>query len=64
MLVVLIGGTLKVAKDSRAYFINKGFDIVEKQLHRPTDGLLPRLSIFPKTYTKEEIEECDFVSEK
>ena len=61
MLVVLIGGTLKVAKDSRAYFINKGFDIVEKQLHRPTDGLLPRLSIFPKTYTKEEIEECDSV---
>ena len=61
MLVVLIGGTLKVARDSRQYFISKGFDVVEKQIHSPMDRPSVMPSYLPQNKTKEEIEQCDYV---
>ena len=59
MLVVLIGGTLKVAKDSRQYFKDKGFDVIQKYNYWPKDSITEHYDKF-ETCTEEEINLCEF----
>lgn len=59
MLVVLIGGTLKVAKDSRKYFQDNGFQVIQKYNYWPKDTITEHYDKF-ETCTEEEINLCEF----
>ena len=59
MLVILVGGTLKVAKDSRKYFEDNGFQIIQKYNYWPKDSITEHYDKF-ETCTEEEINLCEF----
>lgn len=60
MLIVLVGTTLDVAKNSRDHFEKRGYSIISKYTYRPDAGVFSTISP-PKMHTEEEVDRCDFV---
>lgn len=64
MLVILVGATLEIAKKSREHFVNRGFNLVEKKSYFSQDNINSARFGFPKSCTKEEIDNCYIISSK
>lgn len=60
MLVILVGSTLDVAKNTRAHFEKRGYSIISKYTYRPSANTFSHLSA-PELHTEEEVDKCDFV---
>lgn len=60
MLVILVGGTLEVARNSRAYFENKGYEVIQKYNYLPPDSLSAHYDSFTNL-EEETVMQCDFV---
>ena len=60
MLIVLVGTTLTVAKNSRDHFQKRGYSIISKYTYRPDEGVFSPISP-PTMHTEDEVDSCDFV---
>ncbi len=60
MLIVLVGGTLEVAKKSREYFSNKGYSVIQKYNYLPEDSLSYHYDTY-KNHDEKTVMQCDFV---
>lgn len=60
MLIVLVGTTLDVAKNSRLHFQKRGYSIIEKFTYRPDATVFSPISP-PTMHTEEDVDSCDFV---
>ena len=59
MLVILVGGTLDVAKKSREYFKDNGYVVIQKYNYLPETSLKEHVDTF-ENLPKEEVDKCDF----
>ena len=60
MLIILVGATLDVAKNSRAHFEKKGYSVISKYNYRPADKAIAHYDTFVGS-PEEEVDACDFV---
>lgn len=60
MLIVLVGTTLTVAKNSYDYFEKRGYSIIPKYTFRPDANAFSSINP-PTMHTEEEVDRCDFV---
>ncbi|MBE6916712.1 MAG: toll/interleukin-1 receptor domain-containing protein [Ruminococcaceae bacterium] len=60
MLVILVGTTLTVAKNSREHFKKRGYSVIEKYTFRPDESVFSPISP-PTMHAEEEVKACDFV---
>lgn len=61
MLVILFGSTIQMGKKSRQYFIDNGFEAVQKYNYIPEDFALSARFEKRRKSSKEEVLNCDFV---
>ena len=59
MLIILVGGTLEVGKNSRMYFEKNGYPKIQKYNHYYGDSNYYHFDEFINR-TEEEVEKCDF----
>lgn len=63
MLVILYGTTVEMGKKSRQYFLDRGFEYIQKYHYVPDDFALQTRFGKRRESTKEEALNCDFVYE-
>lgn len=63
MLVVLFGSTVSMGKWSRQYFVDNGFELIQKYNYVPDHFALSARFDKRKEVSKEEVLSCDFVYE-
>lgn len=60
MLIILIGATLEVGRNSRKYFESKGYTVINKYNYLPPDSISTHYDSYTN-YAEEEVDKCDFV---
>ncbi len=60
MLIILFGSTAEMGKKSRQFFIEKGFEYIQKYHYIPSDFALPARFGSRLEVSKEKIMSCDF----
>ena len=63
MLVILYGSTVEMGKKSRQYFLDHGFEYIQKYNYIPDDFALQSRFGERQKSSKEEVLDCDFVYE-
>lgn len=63
MLIILFGSTVKMGRYSRRYFIDNGYELIQKYNYIPDDFALPARFGKRREATKAAVLECDFIYE-
>lgn len=63
MLVILFGSTVEMGKKSRQYFLDQGFENIQKYNYVPVDFALPARFGKRQESSKEVVMNCDFIYE-
>ncbi|MCR5161423.1 MAG: hypothetical protein K6C06_06585, partial [Lachnospiraceae bacterium] len=63
MLAILFGSTVQMAKRSREYFREKGFEVIQKYHYVPEDFVLISRFDQRRADPLEKVKECDFIYE-
>ena len=63
MLFILLGSTVEMGKKSREFFINNGFELIQKYHYVPEDFAMQERFGERNRVSKEKVLNCDFIYE-